>query len=452
MSYVQGDTIVAIATPPGEGGVGIVRLSGPQALRIGQRLCGQKPSSPPWPARQAQFRRFYSPDGLRIDHGITLYFPAPHSYTGEDVVELQGHGSPLALAALLQASVKHGARAARPGEFTERAFLNGRMDLAQAEAVADLIHARSEAQARAAAASLEGVFSKAVAVIHGQLLQLLALVEAGLDFSEEDLGAAHDIAIHEGLIALQQQLLQLLQQAGQGARLARGGRVIIAGRPNVGKSSLMNALAQRDAAIVTPVPGTTRDVLREEILLDGLPIELIDTAGLRESADLVEAEGIARARQILHSAQLILLVADAQAGWQQDDQIILDELPSIPKLLVWNKLDLVANPPEAPADASACAISALKGQGMNSLRAQIMAQMGMDHNGCAFSARERHVEALARAGDKVAEAVCLQKAAGHPELLAQSLREAAHALAQVTGKIDVEDLLGEIFSRFCIGK
>ncbi|WP_414040510.1 tRNA uridine-5-carboxymethylaminomethyl(34) synthesis GTPase MnmE [Acidithiobacillus sp. M4-SHS-6] len=452
MSYEQGDTIVAIATPPGEGGVGIVRLSGPKALGIGQSLCGQSPRSQPWPARQAQFRRFYSPDGLRIDHGITLYFPAPHSYTGEDVVELQGHGSPLALAALLRACVKHGARMARPGEFTERAFLNGRLDLAQAEAVADLIHARSEAQVRAAAASLEGAFSQAVEAIHAQLLRLLALVEASLDFSEEDLGDTHEIAVRDGLAALQQQLLQLQQQARQGARLARGGRVIIAGRPNVGKSSLMNALAQRDAAIVTPIPGTTRDLLREEILLEGLPIELIDTAGLRESDDLVEAEGISRARQILHSAQLVLLVADAQAGWQQDDQSIVDALPPIPRLLVWNKRDLVTTLPKAPVDEDICAISALKGQGMDRLRAQIMGRMGMDHNVCAFSARERHVEALSKAMEKVTEAVRLQQAVGLPELLAQNLREAAHALAQVTGKIDVEELLGEIFSRFCIGK
>jgi tRNA modification GTPase len=452
MRYQQGDTIVAIATPPGEGGVGILRLSGPAALRIAKALCGLAPESPNWPARYAHFRRFYGRDGQGIDHGITLYFPAPHSYTGEDVVELQGHGSPLALAALMQESVAYGARAARAGEFTERAFLHGRLDLAQAEAVADLIHARSEAQVRAASASLEGAFSKAVDAIYGQLLQLLALVEAGLDFSEEDLGTAHDSAVHHGLETLQKQLLHLQQQARQGARLARGGRVIFAGRPNVGKSSLMNALAQRDAAIVTPVPGTTRDLLREEILLDGLPVELIDTAGLRESQDLVEAEGISRARQILQSAQLILLVADAHAGWQAEDQAILDALPSIARLIIWNKQDLVTSLPKAPAHEACLAISALVGNGLDALKAEIMLQMGMENSACVFSARQRHVEALADTTEKVAEAVHMHHSAAPPELLAQALREAANALAQITGKIDVEDILGEIFSRFCIGK
>ncbi|MHB1715653.1 MAG: tRNA modification GTPase, partial [Acidithiobacillus ferrooxidans] len=250
MDYQQGDTIVAIATPPGEGGVGILRFSGPQAPSIATALCGG-PTAKPLTPRHAHFRRFYARDGSLIDHGIVLYFPAPNSYTGETVVELQGHGSPLALASLLTEAIALGARAARAGEFSERAFLNGRLDLAQAEAVADLIHARSDAQARAAAASLEGAFSQAVDDIHGQLLRLLALTEAGLDFSEEDLGDAHAQAISDSLVRLDAQVAHLLKQAQQGARLARGGRVVLAGRPNVGKSSLMNALARRESAIVT---------------------------------------------------------------------------------------------------------------------------------------------------------------------------------------------------------
>ena len=451
MDYQQGDTIVAIATPPGEGGVGILRLSGPEALSIATALCGGSKVKPLMP-RHAHFRRFHARDSSMIDHGIALYFPDPHSYTGETVVELQGHGSPLALASLLTEAIALGARAARAGEFSERAFLNGRLDLAQAEAVADLIHARSGAQARAAAASLEGAFSQAVDGIHGQLLQLLALAEAGLDFSEEDLGDAHDQAIADGLMRLEGQIARLLKQAQQGARLACGGRVVLAGRPNVGKSSLMNALAQRESAIVTAIPGTTRDLLREEIVLDGLPVELIDTAGLRAATDAVEGEGIARARNILHSAQLILLVADASAGWQAEDEAILRDLPGGPRRIVWNKLDLVSAPPDTPAGEVAIALSAHTGAGLELLHRSLIEALGVQGDSCPFSARRRHVEALESCLHQLVAARDMHRLGDAPELVTQSLREAAMALSSITGRMDVEDVLGEIFSRFCIGK
>ena len=451
MDYQQGDTIVAIATPPGEGGVGILRFSGPQAPSIATALCGRRSAKPLTP-RHAHFRRFYARDGSLIDHGIALYFPAPNSYTGETVVELQGHGSPLALASLLTEAIALGARAARAGEFSERAFLNGRLDLAQAEAVADLIHARSDAQARAAAASLEGTFSQAVDDIHGQLLRLLALAEAGLDFSEEDLGDAHDQAIGDSLVRLDAQVAHLLKQAQQGARLARGGRVVLAGRPNVGKSSLMNALAQRESAIVTAIPGTTRDLLREEIVLGGLPVELVDTAGLREAADAVEAEGVARARNILHSAQLILLVVDASTGWQTEDEVILRALPDGPRRIIWNKMDLVSAVPATPTGEEAIALSAQTGAGLDALHRSLTEALGVQGDSCPFSARRRHVEALESCLRRLGTARDMHRLGDAPELVAQSLREAAAALAGITGHMDVEDILGEIFSRFCIGK
>ena len=451
MDYQQGDTIVAIATPPGEGGVGILRCSGPQALSIAMEICGG-PTVKPLTPRHAHFRRFYARDGSLIDHGIALYFPAPNSYTGETVVELQGHGSPLALASLLTEAIALGARAARAGEFSERAFLNGRLDLAQAEAVADLIHARSDAQARAAAASLEGTFSQAVDDIHGRLLRLLALAEAGLDFSEEDLGDAHDQAIGDSLVRLDAQVAHLLKQAQQGARLARGGRVVLAGRPNVGKSSLMNALAQRESAIVTAIPGTTRDLLREEIVLGGLPVELVDTAGLREAADAVEAEGVARARNILHSAQLILLVVDASTGWQTEDEVILRALPDGPRRIIWNKMDLVSAVPATPTGEEAIALSAQTGAGLDALHRSLTEALGVQGDSCPFSARRRHVEALESCLRRLGTARDMHRLGDAPELVAQSLREAAAALAGITGHMDVEDILGEIFSRFCIGK
>ncbi len=451
--YQLGDTIAAIATPAGEGGVGIVRLSGPQSLVIARDICGGR-SATPWRPRHAYLRRFLGYHGQVLDHGIVLYFPAPNSFTGEDVVELQGHGSPVVLHLLLQRAIGLGARLARPGEFSERAFLNRRMDLAQAEAIADLIHARSEAQARAAIASMEGQFSSAVTSLRSAILQALALAEASLDFSEEDLGGSHREILHQALQALRLQTEEILRPCRAGARLSHGARVVLAGRPNVGKSSLLNALAQRESAIVTPVPGTTRDILREEILVDGLPVELLDTAGLHDDTDdLVEQEGIRRSRAAMESAQWILLLADARAGWLPADQEILAGLDSRRCTIVWNKVDLVE---QSPCLSSCCAqisVSARTGHGLEQLEQHLSASLGgAPQEGSVFSARTRHLQALQECHDALLAGDRLLEHSGPEELLAQSLREAAHALSRVTGEMGVEEILGEIFSRFCIGK
>ena len=448
--YQLGDSIVAIATPPGAGGIGILRLSGPDALPIANALCAL-PAGQQWRPRHAYLRQFFQAPAEKIDHGIGLYFPAPHSYTGEDVVELQGHGSPLVLGLLLEHAVRLGARPARAGEFSERAFLHGRLDLAQAEAVADLIHARSQAQARAALASLEGQFSAAIDALRIGILQVLALAEAGLDFSEEDLGEAHWEALTVQLQHLQEDLSATLAQSRAGARLARGARILLIGRPNVGKSSLLNALAGRDSAIVTPIPGTTRDILREELELAGLPLELLDTAGLRDSNDPIEQEGMRRSRALLESAEELLLLLDASQGWQAEDQALLAELDRERCTLVWNKIDLVPDfaPPELGLP-SLC-LSAAQGIGLSNLRSHLQQRLlGSDDSG--WSARQRHVLALEEAERHLQEALHHVRQEGGEELLAQELREAAAALGLVTGVVDVEDILGEIFSRFCIGK
>ncbi len=450
--YQLGDTIAAIATPAGEGGVGIVRLSGPKAFAIATGICGSQ-SPTPWRPRHAYLRKFLGHQGQVLDHGIALYFPAPHSYTGEDVIELQGHGSPVVLNLLLQRAIALGARLARPGEFSERAFLNQRLDLAQAEAVADLIHSRSEAQARAAIASMEGHFSSAVGSLRSTILEALALAEAGLDFSEEDLGESHRELLHQGLEKLLLQTEKILRPCRAGARLSHGARVVLAGRPNVGKSSLLNVLAQRESAIVTPVPGTTRDILREEILIDGLPVELLDTAGLHDTEDLVEQEGIRRSRAAMESSQWILLLADARVGWLPADQKILDSLDSARCTIIWNKLDLVEHPPHLPTGCKQISISARTGHGLEQLEQHLSASLGgVPPEASVFSARTRHLQALEDCHEALLAGVRLLELAGPEELLAQSLREAAYALSRVTGEMGVEEILGEIFSRFCIGK
>ncbi|MCE5359638.1 tRNA uridine-5-carboxymethylaminomethyl(34) synthesis GTPase MnmE [Candidatus Igneacidithiobacillus taiwanensis] len=447
--YQLGDSIVALATAAGEAGIGVLRLSGPRALAIANILCGL-PAARSWRPRHAYLRAFYGSDGELLDRGIALYFPAPHSYTGEDVVELQGHGSPVLLEALLAAAVAQGARLARPGEFTERAFLHGRLDLAQAEAVADLIHARSRSQARAALASLEGRFSEGIDALRQQILGALALAEAGLDFSEEDLGEAHMAAIAQQLQGVQQQLQTLLQQSRQGAKLGRGARVALLGRPNVGKSSLLNALAGRDTAIITPIAGTTRDILREEITLNGLPVELLDTAGLRQSDDPVEQEGVRRSRALLARVDWVLLLLDASSGWQAEDATILAELDAQRCTLLWNKVDLLPAfcPPELGPPSFG--ISARTGAGLADLRAHLRAVVGGEDS-APYLARQRHVLAL-EAADNALQEAAMQLHAGAEELVAQGLRDAAAALGQITGAVDVEEILGEIFSRFCIGK
>lgn len=448
-SEPHADTVAAIATAPGAGGVGVVRVSGPRAAVIAEALLGTAPTP-----RHAHFAAFRRADGALIDRGLLLYFPAPHSYTGEHVLELQGHGSMITLDTLLRRVCALGARLARPGEFTERAFLNGKLDLAQAEAVADLIAARSEAAARAALGSLEGMFSRRVQQVFDALVALRVHVEAAIDFPEEDIDFLADPVIGQQLGALRDALDKLLAEARRGLRLNDGLRVAIVGRPNVGKSSLLNALAGSERAIVTDIAGTTRDVLREQLVLDGVAVELIDTAGLRDSDDPVEREGVRRARAQLEHADVALLVteeADCDA-----DLRALAALPAPPqRVVVINKIDRDGGRPGRDAvHADTLRLSAHSGAGLDALRQVLRELAGGGHGEAAagaFSARRRHVLAL----EAVATHLVLTDevlASGAGELAAEELRQAQQALGEITGQFHSDDLLGAIFSSFCIGK
>lgn len=437
------DTIAALATPPGRGGVGIVRVSGPAAPDIARAITGRLPSP-----RQATTATFREAAGGVLDRGLALYFPAPRSYTGEHVLELHAHGGAVLLDLLLAAVFAAGARPAEPGEFTRRAYLNGKLDLAQAEAVADLIDASSAAGARAAARALQGEFSARVQALVAALTDARAELEAGLDFADEGLDLEADAATARRLDAIAAQLATLRRQAGQGQLLQEGLRVVLAGAPNVGKSSLMNALARRDAAIVTAVPGTTRDVLRETVLLDSLTVQLADTAGLRESDDPIEQEGVRRARAEIAAAGHVLYVTAAPdlRGLPAD----LAAHPG-PVTLVVNKIDLTGAPPRLASSAPGRAevwVSASTGAGLDLLTRHLAHSAGLDVGETVLGARRRHLLAL----DAAAQALARARAAGLPELLAQGLREAALALADITGPEHPEALLGEIFGRFCIGK
>lgn len=454
------DTIAAIATPPGRGGIGIIRLSGPGALAIACAVL-QREVLPP---RQAVFATFRDGRGEAIDEGLALYFRGPRSFTGEDVVELQGHGGPVVMDLLLRRVLALGARMARPGEFSERAFLNDRLDLAQAEAIADLIDAGSEEAARSAVRSLEGVFSRKVQGLVESLIQLRIYVEAAIDFPDEEIDFLSDGHVEGGLRAVQAELEDVLAQARQGALLREGMQVVIAGRPNAGKSSLMNALAGFDAAIVTDIAGTTRDVLRERIQIDGMPLHVIDTAGLRETVDVVEREGVRRALAEVEKADCVLFVQDLGEG--ADPLVQAAEyfapLPAPDKLLiVGNKCDLA--PGQVPgrrsrSDAAGreyaeIVLSAQSGEGLGALREALKTRMGFQSGeGGLFTARRRHLEALrqARAALEVALSQLLDRGAG--ELVAEDLRIAQQALSEITGEFSSDDLLGRIFSSFCIGK
>ncbi len=444
------DTICAVATPAGTGGVGIVRISGPGVENISKAVLGKTPRP-----RNAIFAGFLDEAGEIIDSGIALYFQAPNSFTGEDVLELQAHGGPVILNLLLKRVLSLGARAARPGEFSERAFLNDKLDLAQAEAIADLIESGTEASARAAQRSLQGVFSRQVDAILESLIALRIHVEAAMDFPEEEIDFLADPKILASLETLQQQVSEIQQQAHQGQLLKDGLTLAIIGRPNAGKSSLLNALTGRDSAIVTAVPGTTRDLVREQINMDGLPLHLIDTAGIRETADQVEAEGVRRARDSLREADLVLLVVDV--GLDLDDQLALkEELPSgVANLVVFNKTDInnaIPNKSDS-GDADEVWISAKTGKGLDQLKTCIRNRFGLsESNEGAFTARTRHLDALARVSTnlEVGRRQLQDHQAG--ELLAEELRQAQHALGEITGKFTSEDMLGAIFSSFCIGK
>ncbi len=432
------ETIAAVATPAGRGGIGVVRVSGPAVRHIAKALLGEPP-----PPRHASFVTFHNTRGEAVDRGIALFFPAPRSYTGEDVLELQGHGGPVVVQEVLGACLDAGARLAEPGEFTRRAFLEGRIDLAQAEAVADLIDAASREAARSAVRSLSGEFSAAIDGLRVKIVELRALTEAMLDFPEEEIDALHRKDALARLAALRRALEEILAKSRQGSILRRGVHVVLAGAPNVGKSSLLNRLAGEERAIVTPIPGTTRDALREPVQIDGVPLTLVDTAGLRASGDRIEQLGMERTRREVASADIVLLVAEATMAPVPVAGIPADAA----RLMVYNKIDLH---PAFTAPAGALTVSARTGAGLDALRKAILDAAGWSNAGeSVFLARERHVRALRACEQHLERAASLTD---RWELFAEELRLAHDQLGRITGSFTSEDLLGEIFSRFCIGK
>ncbi|KPM78281.1 tRNA uridine-5-carboxymethylaminomethyl(34) synthesis GTPase MnmE [Cobetia sp. UCD-24C] len=467
----QPDSIAALATPPGRGGVGIIRVSGPACQAIAQAMLGQCP-----PARRAHYGPFMGLDTqgnpIALDEGIALYFQGPNSFTGEDVLELQGHGGPVIMDLLLERCVQLGARLARPGEFSERAFLNDKLDLAQAEAIADLIDASSRAAAENALRSLKGEFSTRVSALVQRLIELRIYVEAAIDFPEEEIDFLADGHVAARLNEVKAELVGVRAAANQGALMREGMTVVIAGRPNAGKSSLLNALTEQDTAIVTDIEGTTRDVLREHIHLDGMPLHIIDTAGLRDTPDAVERIGVQRAWDEIEKADRVLLLVDAATTSATDPMEIWPEfvarLPDPSRLtLVRNKIDTSGETPGLTAitatqngdaelarhQASVVRISARDNQGLDALRDHLKDIMGF--TGTAegrFSARRRHLDALERAGESLDNGDAQLHGAGAGELLAEDLRAAQMALSEITGEFSADDLLGEIFGSFCIGK
>ena len=444
------DTIAAAATPPGRGGIGIVRISGPGVRRIAESLLGKLPRP-----RLATIADFVDAADQRIDQGLALFFPGPHSFTGEDVLELHGHGGPVVLDMILSRTLELGARLAGPGEFSERAFLNGKLDLAQAEAVADLIEAGSELAVRSALRSLEGEFSRRVQALVEGLTRLRMIVEAAIDFPDEEIDFLADAHVLQELDVLEGDIMQLLASTQQGVLLHDGMTVVLAGPPNAGKSSLLNALAQSETAIVSPIPGTTRDVLRERIHIDGMPLHIVDTAGLRQSRDEIESEGIRRARQQMERADRILLVLDDAAGVGMPADV-LSLLPSeLPRTVVRNKIDLSGR--EAGATNASgvveIALSARTGAGLDELRRHMKECMGYQAAGeGVFIARRRHLDAVRRALDCLVRGRTQLKQSHAGDLLAEDLRLAQRALSEITGEFTSDDLLGRIFSSFCIGK
>jgi tRNA modification GTPase len=437
------DTIVAIATPPGIGGIGIVRLSGAAAASIATAMLGAVPEP-----RRATLATFRDDGGTALDTGIALYFAAPASFTGEDVLELHAHGGPRVLASLIDAALALGARRAEPGEFTKRAYLNDRLDLAQAEAVADLIASGSAQAARAALRSLSGRFSQEVDALAERLVSLRMHVEAAIDFPEEEIDFLPDSALAAKLEACAATFAELGTRAEAGRILRDGLRVVIAGPPNAGKSSLLNRLSGEESAIVTEVAGTTRDVLRERIDIDGLVVELIDTAGLREDPDRIEAEGIRRARDALANADAVLWIEDANSTGAVPDAGLPQD---VPVTIVHNKIDLTGDMPGARDEG--LWISALTGAGVDALRRHLTGLAGYrDLGEGAFTARRRHVEALARAAAHFENGRCALADERAGELLAEELRLAQEALGEITGAVTSDELLGRIFSEFCIGK
>jgi tRNA modification GTPase len=451
----QQDTIVALATPPGRGGVGIIRISGAKASDIGVAITGQalKP-------RIATYLNFYLENDQVVDQGIALFFKTPHPFTGEDVVELQGHGGPVVLDMLIKRIIQLGARMARPGEFSERAFLNDKIDLAQAEAIADLIDASSEQAAKSALKSLQGEFSNKVHNLVEQLIHLRLYVEAAIDFPEEEIDFLSDGKVEKDLQAIVSSIAQLQQEAQQGAILRDGMNVVLAGKPNAGKSSLLNVLSGKDSAIVTDIPGTTRDILKEHIHIDGMPLHIIDTAGLRESGDHVEKIGITRAWQAIEQADRLLLVVDAtdkdpQASMQDVITFLSSHIQQLPPLtVVYNKCDLIGSTETLKQTQSKTLfLSTKSSQGISELKQHLKDCMGYESTGDGvFMARRRHIEAIESASDHTDKAMYQLTTHNAGELVAEELRQAQNQLSEITGEFSADDLLGRIFSSFCIGK
>jgi tRNA modification GTPase len=442
------DNIAAIATAPGRGGIGVVRVSGQGLAAMAATLTGRQLSP-----RTASYTPFLAADGSVLDQGIALFFPAPHSYTGEEVLELQGHGGPAVLQSVLHRCLELGARLAQPGEFTQRAFLNDKMDLAQAESVADLIDATTEQAARSAMRSLQGEFS---AAIHGaveKLIDLRMLVEATLDFPEDEIETSDRQLCADKLARVSAELERIATLAKQGSILREGAQVVLVGAPNAGKSSLLNRFAGEEVALVSEIPGTTRDAIRQSLQVRGVPLHLIDTAGLRESNDVVEQMGMERTRQALSRADAMLVLLDeSQPRAEPDDQVILAQLPArTPRLYLHNKIDLSGHQPgvEVRGEETHLYLSAKTGAGMPLLEEHLLAVIGWHQETGVFMARERHLEALSAAARHLADA---GQQLDRPELFAEELREAQEALNSITGEFSADDLLGEIFSRFCIGK
>lgn len=443
------DTIVAEATPPGFGGISVVRVSGPQVCSIMESLFNRALSP-----RVADYLPFYDMNGVAVDMGIALYFKAPYSFTGEDVLELQGHGGPLVVEMLITRLLQLGARIAQPGEFSERAFLNNKIDLTQAEAILDLIHASSKDAARLAMRSLQGEFAAIINKKASHLSELRVYVEAAIDFSDEEIEFLGLSRIEEKLSQLINDLDALLMNAKQGQRLREGIRLVIVGKPNVGKSSLLNKLCAKDVAIVTPIPGTTRDVIRDHILMDGIPLQIVDTAGLRSSDDVVEQEGIRRAYVEMKEADLILHLIDVTAEDGRDD--LTSHLQAdLPVITVYNKIDLLDNKKQKDIQMQehSIQISAKMGTGLLALKQTIKDKMGLKTSTEGlFLARLRHIQALTVARQHMLSAKTLLLSKNAFELIAEELRLAQHHLGEITGTVTSDDLLGNIFKTFCIGK
>ena len=442
------DNIAAIATAPGRGGIGVVRVSGQGLAAMATTLTGHRLSP-----RTATYAPFLAADGSTLDQGIALLFQAPHSYTGEEVLELQGHGGPAVLQSVLHRCLELGARLAQPGEFTQRAFLNDKMDLAQAESVADLIDATTEQAARSAMRSLQGDFS---AAIHGaveKLIDLRMLVEATLDFPEEEIETSDRDLCSSKLAALRAELTHIEGLAKQGSILREGAQVVLVGAPNAGKSSLLNRFAGEEVALVSDIPGTTRDAIRQSLQVRGVPLHLVDTAGLRESSDAVEQMGMDRTRQALTRADVVLVLLDeSQPRAEPEEQAVLAQLPAkTPRLFLHNKIDLSGHQPgiDQRGAETHLYLSAKTGTGMPVLEERLLEIIGWHQETGVFMARARHLEALSAATRHLAEA---GQQLDRPELFAEELRQAQEALNSITGEFTADDLLGEIFSRFCIGK